>query len=276
MAWTLDKISREVRLITGVYSDDISDDRLKEMIQDFWTISFPAVIKTESLKGHHYLLTRVGKTVYPFPDNFVALNPTAFCDSYSVNVYYDSSILDLVIYNWIEETIPLGEEEKSSFNFQLRHFADPESICVFTNSDALFYQSNQVLYNYETKTISFNLGFDIDNKSFLKVKYKTTQVGRPDTVVVTDSNLFIYPIPDGNYTITIAGVKRPDPLPESMPILNIPLEFFNLIVYGTALKLLSLIDRDAYSQLYPIYKRYESEAMAKTYYQLTYTQTRGI
>lgn len=276
MAWTLDKISREIRLITGVYSDDVSDDRLKEMIQDFWTVSFPAIVKTESLKGQHYLLTRVGNTVYPFPNNFVALNPTAFCENYSVNVYYDSSILELVIYNWIEENIPLEDQGKSSFNFELEYFADPASICVFTNSSTLFYQSNDVSYDYETKTISFDLGFEIDNKSFLKVKYKTTQIGRPDTVVITDSNIVVYPIPDGNYTIMLSGVKRPDPLPDTVPITNVPLEFFNLIVYGTALKLLSLTDRDAYSQLYSIYKRYESEAMSKTYYQLTYTQTRGI
>lgn len=276
MTWTLEKISREVRLITGVYSDDISDARLKEMIQDFWTVSFPALVKTESLKSQYYLLTRIGQTIYPFPNNFVALNPTAFCEGFSVNVYYDTSIFDVVVYSWIEESIPLEDTPKKSFSFELRHFADPTSICVFSKKQTLFSQVDAIQYDYESKTIFFELETPINNTDFLKVKYKTTQVGKPDTLVVTDSKIHIYPIPDGNYTITISGVRRPDPIPETNPIINIPLEFFNLIVYGTSLKLLSLTDRDAYAQLYPIYKRYESEALAKTQYQLMYTQTRGI
>lgn len=276
MTWTLEKICREVRLITGVYSDDLSDDRLKEMVQDFWTVSYPAIIKTESLKGQYYFLTRVGQTEYPFPQNFVSLSPIASCESFLMNVYYDASILDAVIYNWIQEDIPLDAQDKQFFNFQLEHFADPTSICVFSNLKTLFYHSGEVSYDYETKTISFDLGVPINDKSFLRVKYRTTQIGRPDTVIITDSNIIIYPIPNGNYTISISGIKRPDMFPDKAPILNVPLEFFNFIVYGTALKLLSLTDRDAYASLYPIYKRYESEAMSKTYQQLMYTQTRGI
>lgn len=276
MTWTLEKISREVRLITGVYSDDISDARLKEMIQDFWTVTFPALVKTESLKSQYYFLTRIGQTVYPFPSNFVALNPTAFCENFSVNVYYDSSIFDVVVYNWIEESIPLPDAPQDAFVFELQHFADPTSICIFSRKQTLFAQADSIRYDYETKTVLFELETPIDNTDFLKIKYKTTQVGKPDTLVVTDSNILLYPIPDGNYTITISGIRRPDPIPETDSITNIPLEFFNLIVYGTALKLLSLTDRDAYAQLYPIYRRYESEALAKTQYQLMYTQTRGI
>lgn len=276
MTWNLDKISSEVRLITGVYSDSISDNRLNEMIQDFWTISFPSIIKTESLHGQYYFLTRIGKTTYPFPSNFVALNPMASCQNFSVSVYYDPSILDVVVSNWIEENIPLQDDPQSAFTFELKAFADPSSICVFSKSQTLFFDEHKITYSYESKTISFSLTDAIDNTDFLKVKYKTSQLGRPDTLVITDSQIIVYPVPDRNYTINISGVKRPDPLPETDQINDVPLEFFNLIVYGTALKILSLIDRDAYAQLYPIYKRYESEAMAKTNYQLMYTRTLGI
>lgn len=276
MAWTLDKINGEVRLITGVYSDDIPDDRLNAIIQDYWTVTFPHLIKTESLQEKYRFLTRIGESVYPFPNHFSSLNPIATSEGYIINVSFDSSLLDVLNYQWVEESISVGTGTQRVYNFQLQHYAEPSSLCVFSRGETFFWGDPNFLYFSETKTVSVTLKEPLGSTDRLKVKYRTTSVGRPNWIVVKDQTLTLYPFPDDEYLISISGVKKPDLLPYTGEITGVPPEFFDLIVYGAALKVFSLTDRDAYMKLYPIYKRQESLAMAKTHQQLMYTDVRGL
>lgn len=276
MAWDLDKICREVRLITGVYSDDIPDDRIFSIIQDYWTITFPSLIKTESLQSKHHFLTRVGESSYPFPSHFVSLNPLAVAEDFFVSISYDSSVLDALNYQWLTEFVATGDDSQTSYSFTLSHYAEPSSLCAFTNEESLFFNDSNLSYFPASKTVLITLSNPLGSSDSLRIKYKTTTLGRPSLILVKDQKLTVYPFPDREYFISISGIVRPQLLPYGGPIQNVPIEFFDLIVYGAALKVFSLTDRDAYMKLYPIYKRQESVAMAKTQHQLMYTEVNGL
>lgn len=276
MAWSLEKISREVRLITGVYDDDIPDDRIHSIIQDYWTVTFPHVVKTESLQFKYRFLTKVGASLYPFPKDFISLNPIAMAEGDVVHVSFDSTLLDVLTYNWMEESVALGTGTQRVYNFQLQGPAELNSLCVFSNKETFFWGNPNIQYFPETKTVSVTLTEPLSSTDRLKVKYRTTSSGKPSWIVVKDYSLTLYPFPDDEYFVSISGVRKPDPLPYTGEITTVPPEFFDLIVYGAALKVFSLTDRDAYMKLYPIYKKQESLAMAKTHQQLMYTEVRGL
>lgn len=276
MAWTLEKICSEVRLITGVYADDIPDERIFAMIQDYWTITFPSLIKTESLQSNYHFLTRVGESSYPFPTHFVSLNPLAVAEGFSINLSYNSSVLDLLNYQWVTELVSTGDDSTISYSFTLSYYAEPSSLCAFTNNETLFLNNSNFIYLPQSKSISITLANSLDTTDSLRVKYKTTNLGRPSLILVKDQKLTVYPFPDREYFISISGILRPKPLCCNEEITNIPPEFFDLIVYGSALKLFALTDRDAYMKLYPIYKRQESIAMSKTHHQLMYSEVNGL
>lgn len=276
MAWSLEKIGREVRLITGVYPDDIPDDRIYSIIQDYWTITFPHLIKTESLKSRYRFITKVGAVLYPFPENFVSLNPLATSEGFVVNVSYDSNVFDVLTYRWEEHYVHQISPIQRVYNFQLKNPAEPTSLCVFSEHETFLWGNESLQYFPETNTVSVTLKEPLADTDFLKTKYQTAPSGKPSWIIVKDHSLTLYPFPDDEYMITISGIKKPDPLPYTGEITTVPPEFFDLIVYGAALKVFTLTDRDAYMKLYPIYKKQESLAMAKTYQQLMFSEVRGL
>lgn len=276
MTWSLDKINKEIRLITGVYPTDIPDDRIYSMIQDYWMVTFPSVVKTESLQSKYSFLTRPGVSLYSFPQTFVSLNPLATSENFTISLSYDASLLDVLNYQWHTENITPIDGTQLLYNIVLKYYAEPTSICVFTSQNDYFYGAPNLTYYQESKTISLTLLEPLSPNDFLRVKYKTTNLAPPEWILVKDRSLTLYPIPNQEYIIRISGIRRPQPLPYQGEIEGIPPEFFDLIIYGTALKVLTLTDRDGYLKLYPIYKRQESIAMAKTHQQLLYTEVNGL
>lgn len=276
MVWTLERINREVRTVTGIYKDDIQDDRLNEIIQDFWQVSLPSLVKADAFKQQYRLLVRRGQTEYPFPNTFLSLNPVATCEGANVSFSYDQSVLDLFIYNWYEETFDGGIANQKYHTLPLKHPAEVSSICVFSQQQTYFWGDKNLNYSPNNKVISVTLDEPLGTLDWLKVKYRSTNEAPPEWVVIAPSKIIVYPIPNREYVIHIAGIRKPDPLPYTGVISQIQPAFLDLIVYGSALKIFSILDRNGYDKLYPIYQHYESQAMAVTHQNLMFTPVTGL
>lgn len=278
MTWNLAKIKAEVRLVTGVYNDDLSDARLLELIQEFWRVTLPARLKLESQKSTYRFLTRRGLSIYPMPESFVSLAPEVFIENAPLLATYDESMLPKTSGHWISETIGTGTGTMDIFTLELQEYAEPTSFCVYSKDQEYFWGDKVLSYNYETKTIHVDLPAPLPTGESLSVKYRATQLGQPTWLLIKDDRLTLIPTPRDSYVVEVSGLKRPDPLPEAKDAVfsNIPPEYMNLLVYGVALKIFSLTDTNGYNRILPIYQEAEREAMAKTHQQLLHTPVQGI
>lgn len=278
MTWNLAKIKAEIRLVTGVYNDDLSDARLIELIQEFWRVTMPAKLKLESQKDTHRFLTRKGLSIYPMPQDFVSLSPEAFIENASLAVTYDASVLAKHLGHWYTEFIAEGNGTMDIFTHELKDYAEPTSICIFSKDQEFFWGNKSLSYNYENKSVYIDLPAPLEQGAPLFVKYRQTNLGQPHWLLIQDDRLTLLPTPQDSYMVEVSGLKRPDPLPEGKDasFANVPPEYMNLLVYGVALKIFSLTDTNGYNRILPIYIEAEKVAMAKTHQQLLYTQVQGI
>lgn len=276
MTWNLERINKEVRTITGLYADDIQDDRLNEIIQDFWRVTFPSLVKADFFKQKYVVLTRKGKAKYVFPDKFHCFNPSALCDSTPLQVTFDEGGLDSLPCKWYEEDIARPDPASNLVVHALRYAPYEASICVFSPTLLWTISSPNLTYAYSNRTISIVLDEPLGPLEPLKVKYLGVDVGHPTRLLVHPNCFELYPVPDKEYVLQIDGIRKPEPLPTVGTVGGVPSEFFDFIVYGSALKVFSLLDRNGYEKLLPIYERYESQAMATTHQHLMYTAVNGI
>lgn len=276
MSWTLEKIKKEVRVITGIYKDDISDDKVEEIIQNFWMVSLPALIKPESYKGVHRFLARRGVSTYPHPTNFTSLSPEAYIESSAINVTYDDRIIPTSGGAWNTESFEQGVKPNETTFIRISDYPAIETVCVYTNSHTFFYGDEEIEYLPETKEVAIRLKDEATLQGPITVKYQSAPLDRPRWLLVKDRYLTLSPTPDADYIVEVQGMEKPEPLPYTDNLDHIPQEFCDLIVYGSALKIFSLLDMNGYQKIYPVYKRYEAIAMSKTYQQLLYTDVRGI
>lgn len=118
--------------------------------------------------------------------------------------------------------------------------------------------------NYATGAVSVLFNNPPSSSATIYAKYQGYQANRPQGVLFFNNNFTFMPIPDQVYQIRMQGYIQPDffSLPSDSPTLQ---EWGQLVVYGAALdRFANLGDLDNYNRYYPILKRYENVALART------------
>lgn len=272
---TLQDMCLQVRLLVGACRDDISESTIEETVQNFWTVSFPALIKTDDRHGSYYFTTKQGVSTYPHPKNYFDLNPPALCEGYGMRVVYDPMALSSLDRYWHEQLLELNPSTESTYTTILKFSPYVDSINVFSTDETYTHDSEEVSYDEASRELIVKLPSSLHPDSELKVKYTYYKESRPSWILITPKKLVVYPSPDANYSITLAGIKRPESLPYQGPI-SIPEEYLDLIIYGAALKLIAPIDLNYHHSLYPIYLQKKRLAMARTHHHLSYKLVQGI
>lgn len=272
---TLQDICVQVRVLVGACRDDIPESTIEETVQNYWTVSFPALIKTDDRHGTYYFTTIKGVSTYPHPKNYFDLNPPALCEGYGMRVVYDPMALSSLDRYWYEQPLILKPTSESTYTTILRFSPYVESINVFSTDGTYSYDSKEISYDEASRELTAKLPSALHPDSELKVKYTYCEETRPSWILITPQKLVLYPSPDANYSIALAGIKRPEALPYQGTI-SIPEEYIELIVYGAALKLIAPIDLNYHHSLYPIYLQKKRLAMARTHHHLSYKLVQGI
>lgn len=272
---TLEDICVQVRLLVGACRDDISESTIEETVQEYWTVSFPALIKTDDRRGTYYFTTKKGVTTYPHPKNYFDLNPPALCEGYGLRFVYDPMSLSVLPQNWIEQILQKNPSTDSTYSTHLKFPAYVESILVYSSEGSYSYGDPEIYYDEASKELIANLPSEIHEDSLLKVKYACCPETRPEWVLVTPEKIVLYPAPDMAYSIAIAGIQRPNPLPYK-GFIAIPEEYIDLIIYGSALKLIAPIDLNYHHSLYPVYLQKKRLAMSRTHHHLSRKLIQGI
>lgn len=127
--------------------------------------------------------------------------------------------------------------------------------------------------NYQTG--AFNIAFNSPPPASATIyaKYQGYQPNRPQGMLFFQNQFTFMPIPDQVYTVRMQGYVNPNPLANPGDLPSLP-EWGPLIAYGAALDIFSdRGDVETYDRYYPIFKRYENIALARTVQQFQAEQS---
>jgi len=118
--------------------------------------------------------------------------------------------------------------------------------------------------NYITGAFSIQFNAAPPSSAVIYAKYQGYQPNRPQGVMFFENQFTFMPVPDQVYQIRMQGYIQPDLLTAlaQSPTLQ---EWGPLIAYGAALEIFSdRGDLENYNRYYPVLKRYENVALART------------
>lgn len=272
---TLEDICVQVRILVGACRDDISESKIEDVVQNYWTVSFPALIRTDERKGSFFFVCKKGISSYPFPEKYFDLNPPAFCEGYNLKVVYDSIVLTSLDHYWEQQILDKDPAATTIYSTILKYSPHIDSIVVFSDENSYTYDDPEVSYDPSSRELVVDLQFSSRPITSLQVKYAYVEENRPEYIFITPSKIELYPTPDADYLISLAGIKRPEPLPYK-GVVSIPQEYIDVIIYGAALKLIAPIDMNYHNTLYPVFLDKKRLAMARTHHHLSFKLVQGI
>lgn len=127
--------------------------------------------------------------------------------------------------------------------------------------------------NYVTGAYNVSFDFAPLNGSTIYNKYQGYQPTRPQGVLFFNNQFTFRPVPDQVYQIQMQGYINPTQLTNLADIPLLP-EWGQLIAYGAALDIFSSRgDLDNYNRYFPILKRFENVALARTVQQFQAEQS---
>ncbi len=127
--------------------------------------------------------------------------------------------------------------------------------------------------NYVTGAYSVEFDFAPLNGATIYNKYQGYQPTRPQGVLFFNNQFTFRPVPDQVYQIQMQGYINPTQLTNLSDIPMLP-EWGQLIAYGAALDIFSSRgDLDNYNRYFPILKRFENVALARTVQQFQAEQS---
>jgi hypothetical protein len=127
--------------------------------------------------------------------------------------------------------------------------------------------------NYITGAYSVSFDFAPLSGATIYNKYQGYQPTRPQGVLFFNNQFTFRPVPDQVYQIQMQGYINPTELTQLTDTPLLP-EWGQLIAYGAALDIFSSRgDLEAYNRYYPILKRFENIALARTVQQFQAEQS---
>jgi len=225
--WTFQKIQKKVREVTGRFSpNDLSDLELKEIINRFYTVTFPNDAKVTGLRTYFSFACKPNQAYYPAPwDVFSLIEPNATCNNYNLDFSVDASFFNELYPEQYQE-LAVGDGDGVKTIFSITSSGFPIMPSTFTGgsfgetfldknkdwstTDVTIEGSNggQVVLNYSLGTIVFNFATppaigDKVSSNFIKFV-----ASRPRALLLHENFIKLYPVPDSTYLIRMQGNKK--------------------------------------------------------------------
>lgn len=278
MGWTLADIKTKVRNLTGSPStDQLDETTLTNYINNYYIFSMPFELKEQITLEFLDFKTLPNIDTYSFPINFLTDQPMAYADGFPLIFYQDP---DVFYQDWPQQyatdSLATGNGSQVNFTGGLQNppvipgtlfitdglqIAQDNGLGQFTG-DVAAPPSGSIDYI----TGAFNVTFLAPPVSSATIygKYQGYQPDRPQGVLFFQNTFTFRPIPDQVYAIRMQGYIQPTSLTvnSQTPIQE---EWGQLIAYGASLDIFSdRGDLGNYNEYYPLLKRFENVALART------------
>jgi hypothetical protein len=219
--------------------------------------------------------------VYSFPSGFLTDQPMAYADGFPLVFYQDR---DIFFQDWPQQygtdSVSTGDGVTTSFSGTTQAFpiiqgtfliTDGSQVCSDPTGSGTLTGDGTGTIDYVTGAFSVNFNAAPASSATIYDKYQAYQPARPQGVLFYNNQFTFRPIPDQVYVITLQGYANPTQLSGSAsPTFS---EWGELIAFGASLEIfLDRGDLVAYANYYPILKRYENVALARTVQQYDASQ----
>lgn len=283
--WNLLAIQNKVRNITGSPSEDqLSTSVLNDYINNYYVYLMPFELKEQIQLDFLDFKTLPYQDTYAFPGNFLTDQPMAYADGYPLIFYQDP---DVFYQDWPQEyatdNLATGDGVTSSFTGGLQ---DPPVIAgsLFITDGVQIAQDNGQgeftgdvtsggSIDYITGDYTVNFLNPPSDQATIYARYQGYQPQRPQGVLFFANKFIFRPIPGQVHAIRMQGYINPDQLQNLTDTPVLP-EWGQLIAYGASLDIFSdRGDIESYNQYWPLLKRFENVALARTVQQMQASQT---
>lgn len=286
MAWTLTDIQTKVRNLVGAPStDQLSDATLNNYINNYYVYSMPFELKEQIQLDFLDFKVFPGVNVYDFTSVgglFLTDQPGAYADGNPLIFYQDPDIFYQDFpQQYATDNVGTGNGVQTVFGGGLLNPPVLIASCFITDGVQVLQSTNTGTFTGDgTGTIDFITG--VFNVTFnaapaasatIYAKYEGYAPNRPQGVLFFNNQFTFMPVPDQVYAIRMQGYVSPQALLLAGQTATLP-EWGQLISYGAALDIFS--DRGdlvSYNNYYPILKRFENVALARTVQQFQAEQS---
>jgi hypothetical protein len=261
--WTLAEIRKKLRQVTGRFNlTDISISELDKYINRYYLYELPALVKLEQNLVIYEFITSANQATYAFPlETYTNFHPEATVNNLPLNWHSDPYSFHRDSYSFSDEWI--GDGATKTFTTTLTTPIKPGSLTIsstdeyfkdssttWTTADVVLSGSEggSALINYNTGSVAVTFNTAPTLSENIKVNFCTLTTGRPQDILVYNSQFELYPVPDQAYVVQMNAYQQLDALTDATdtPFLN---EWGPCIAYGAARSLFADYgETDAYAE----------------------------
>lgn len=243
---TLANCRNLVRGFTGrLDTAQVSDSYVNSLINEFYTVDFPARIQLQEEFQPFAFPIYAGQTQYPLPADFIEFEPGLTINDQNLKLY--QNVNDF----YREYKTPFATFLKGPYDGVLTTstmtlpFAIIESsLFVITSHETFRDLGNGVLqsnlggngtYDAVTRLVTLSFAKAPANNEYIRFTYQLAVPSVPQACVIDGGNLIIRPIPDQSYIIQGHWYLRFAPLVSDTDELLYP-EWLRYVAYGASAK----------------------------------------
>lgn len=295
---TLAAIQTKVRRLTGNASEmQLTTSDLNEYINTFYEQDLPSYLKLWNLHGTYTFYTQQNEDRYAFPVNlYHSLNPPIYIDGYQS--YYTQSREDFFrLYPKLifQQTGTSGNGTVGPYSFTFTDIpALRRDVTIFaadsTGTDQTAADDGNGLLidtvtgatlgtvDYITGAITITFLAIIPSTQNVIAKYVPYQASRPDSMLFFQNYMYLRPVPDEVYKITVEVYQKPTQLlnsnPAAVPDID---QWWQLIAFGAAIKVSQdRLDDESIATIRPFFQEQMNLVMYRTATQIAIQRTQTI
>lgn len=277
VGWTFSDIEAKVRNVTGTPSgDQLTSAQVGTYINNYLVYTMPFELKEQIQLDFLDFKVFPGVNVYDFSTvggMFLTDQPGAYVDGNPLIFYQDPDIFYQDFpQQYATDVLATGDGSTTTFSGGLQNPPVIMGTLYITDgSQVLQDQGNGILTGNGAGTINYITGaftvtFTLAPSAQVSIyaKYEGYQANRPQGVLFFKNSFTFMPVPDQVYAVHMQGYLMPVPLvgPSDTPTLQ---EWGQLLAYGASLDIFAdRGDLENYDRYYPLLKRFENVALART------------
>ena len=279
---TLARIRQTVRNITGRRSvDQLTDADLDNFINDFYIYDMPERMKTLQLEVMRSFVLQPNIDTYGpaiYGADIYDVKPPVYVAGYQVS-YHQSPEQFYRIWPWLRYkvivgtgtgvancvfTLPAIPALRNTVMISAGALAGQDDGAGSFTGDVL--AGGTINYISGLVNITFNAAIPVGTTIF--AQYWPYVASRPRDIMFFQQQFVVRPVPDTPYVVQFVGLRTPTALLAAGQSPEL-LEWWQLIAYGAALKLLvEQSDMEQYGNLYPVFQEQMNLAQRRALKQL--------
>lgn len=289
MPWALSDIRRKVRQVTGrLSSNELSQNKLDEYINNYYQYTFPAEVKIEREHTYYQFNTTPNQQQYTLPSGYTNFEPPVYINNMPILYYQDPTVYFNENPEQITMLTPWSGDGADAGPFSTTVQQPPilaGTVIVTDNTETFTDDGNGTLtgdlggtgsVNYTTGLVSVTFITAPSDGQNIYLSYVGYVAGTPAAVLLYNNVFRFYPVPDTVYRVLVKAYAIPSPLVNATDTPTLE-EWGEAIAYGAAREIvIDFGETENYAQITALYKEQIDYIMTRTHQNLLNERARPM